>query len=77
MSETYNVEVAIKAQEKYCNDNNYPLFSPCSGRCCRCHQQIYSPLKHEGKDYITGISVERASSELITGCPHYHFSFCE
>ncbi len=55
-----------KAQRKYCKDTKQPLFAPRWGTCWRCHKNIYDR-----------ISMEKASSEMITGCPHCHYSFCE
>lgn len=43
-------------------------FAPSDGICYRCKKQIYS----EG-----GISVERASKELTTGCPFCHTSYVD
>lgn len=43
-------------------------FAPSDGRCYRCKRQIYS----DG-----GISVEKASAELTTGCPFCHASFVD
>lgn len=31
----------------------------------------------EEADYITGITVEKAGSELVTGCPHCNKSYCD
>lgn len=31
----------------------------------------------EEADYITGITVEKAGSELVTGCPHCNRSYCD
>ena len=28
-------------------------------------------------DFVTGHNIERAKNELITGCPHCNWSFCE
>lgn len=73
--ETFDPEKAHAAQRKYCEDHNYPHFAPTS-RCFRCNKIIYK--QYENQNGIkTGISVERAGSELITGCPHCHWSFCE
>ena len=64
--ETYE---AIMAQMKYCEENKLPHFSPFDGICYKCHQQIFGV---EG-----GITVEQASTTLITGCPLCNFSYCE
>lgn len=49
----------IKAQEKYSEENNLPLFAPDDGLCFNCSKQIYNK-----------ISLEEASNELITHCPY-------
>ena len=59
-------EQSIKAQWDLCQEKEYPHFAPRDGRCYACGQQIYER-----------ISVERASKELITGCPWCHYSYCE
>ena len=67
MNETFDTQAAIKAQERYCNEHNYPMFAPTSwGTCYKCYRNIY-----------TIISVEEAGSHLITGCPFCHASFCD
>ena len=74
--ETYNSIKANEAQAKYCKENNLPHFAP-TRNCYRCHKDIYQKIEYPNKSYITGISVERAGSRLITGCPHCNYSFCE
>lgn len=78
MAETYNIPEAVKAQEKYCMEKEYPHFAPYSENCFRCGQNIYSEKgrTRSGKER-NGISVERASKELITGCPFCNWSYCE
>lgn len=85
--ETYDPLAATEAQSRLCDERNVPHFAPKSGRCWRCGQNIYLP----GKKYYSvtsrkmertdrdssGISVERAGREHITGCPHCNWSFCE
>ncbi len=56
----------INAQNKYQEDNNFPDFPPKDGRCFRCGKQIFE-----------AISLEKASSELITGCPYCFWSFVD
>ncbi len=65
---TYDVEQAIIAQAKYIDVNELPFFSPRNGICFACRRQIYA----DG-----GYSVESASTELITGCPWCHRSYCD
>ena len=38
----YDIQKAIAAQEKFCNDHNVPLFAPTDGRCFKCGDNIYS-----------------------------------
>ena len=85
MSE-FNVDKSKSAQEKYCKENGLPHFAPANGRCYRCNKQIYEQMEHKRKNYFTGevigtyttgISVEQASTELVTGCPHCNWSYCE
>lgn len=82
MNKTYNAEQAIIAQKELLKElakqnpkdwmaNNFSKgigFAPSNGICYRCKKQIYS----EG-----GISVERASTELTTGCPFCYISFVD
>ena len=86
VEEEYNASKSIDAQEKYCAEEGYPHFAPASGVCFRCRKQIYESMEHERKDYqtgevvgnyTTGITVKEASSELITGCPHCNYSYCD
>lgn len=73
-AETFDPEKANRAQIKYCREHSYPHFAP-AGRCWRCGKNIYE--QHEENGHKHGISVERAGRELITGCPHCCWSFCE
>jgi hypothetical protein len=59
------VSIKIKAQSEFVSDAGGPLFAPANGMCWRCEKQIYDK-----------ISLERAGSSRITGCPHCHYSFC-
>lgn len=74
----YDIDSAVTAQRKLQKDRNYPSFAPATGRCYRCKNNIYKPRSQErnGVEYTTGISVEEAATELITGCPHCNYSFC-
>ena len=71
----FNVREATIAQYEYCAKKNYPHFAPSGGLCWKCGNNIYTEINHG--TYKTGISVEKASSELITGCPHCHRSYCD
>lgn len=61
-----NIELKIKAQKEYCEKHNVPHFAPNDGVCWCCNNQIY---EH--------ISIEKASNELITGCPCCNRSYCD
>lgn len=81
----YDTEKARVAQDKYLSDHNIPISVPT--RCWRCNQNIYAETGHpveklpRGKVRLiysetwNGISVERAGSESINGCPFCHASF--
>jgi hypothetical protein len=73
--QTFNSGDSKRAQAKLCEDHKYPHFAPKDGNCYRCWKNIYTEIDHG--NYKTGISVERASSDLITGCPHCHYSYCD
>lgn len=75
MEKTFNVQESIAAQKKFQQEKDYPDFAPANGRCYNCKRQIYEEM--DQGDHKTGISVQRASGELITGCPHCHYSYCE
>ncbi|WP_347145928.1 hypothetical protein [Parabacteroides goldsteinii] len=82
MNRTYDAGQAVIAQRNYLKElakqnpqdwmsDNFSRgigVAPPDGRCYRCKRQIYS----DG-----GISVERASTELTTGCPFCHTSFVD
>ena len=59
---------ASKAQEEYCKKNKLPYFAPPRGICPSCRQVIYAK---------SVISIEKAGSQLITGCPYCHYSFLD
>jgi hypothetical protein len=75
--EHYNISEAIETQERYCKKNKYPLFAPDSGVCPNCNKNIYEKIKRNGTSIERGISVEAAGTNLITGCPHCSWSFCD
>lgn len=54
----------INAQKEYLRENKIPQFAPPDGICYWCHQQIYEK-----------ITLEKASSKSITGCPFCLYSF--
>ena len=73
-NEVWNDEVraCIEAQAKYCKDHHDPHFAPEDGFCWSCGNQIYASANGS-----RGESLEYASNELITGCPHCHRSYCD
>lgn len=79
--ETFDPAKACEAQAKYCSEKGYPHFAPRNGVCWKCNKQIYQSAKMKSFSGAEiekpGISVERASRELITGCPHCNWSYCE
>ena len=75
-TEIFDVPASIAAQKDYQQLKGYPDFAPHDGICYKCRGQIYAPrTRPDGTK--SGISLEKASSQLITGCPHCHFSYCE
>ena len=56
----------LDAQKTYCDERKVPMFTPTDGRCFRC-----------GQDITDALTVERASKELITGCPLCHRSYVD
>ena len=61
-----HVKKCMEAQSKLCSEKKYPHFAPHDGRCYNCSRQIY--------DRIT---LCRAETDLITGCPWCNRSYCE
>lgn len=76
---TYDIGKAIQAQQQYCEKNGLPQFTPDNGRCWSCGQNIYEEKGCciYGSKERSGISVERAGSQLITGCPFCNRSYCD
>lgn len=85
--ENFDVQKAIKAQSVFCIENKYPHFAPKNGICWCCGNNIYELIgwksyarknKVSLKEavFVTGISTEKASKELITYCPHCNRSYC-
>lgn len=63
-----DVQECIKAQAEFCKQNKLPHFAPYDGRCWSCGRQIYGE---------PGYPLKKASSQLITGCPHCFRSYCD
>ena len=81
---TFNAFEARKAQAKYCERTGAPHFAPKSGICRSCNSNIYEKketVRNKGTEnermFESGITVERASDGLITGCPHCNRSYCD
>ena len=74
----YNRQKAIEAQKNYCKEKGLPHFAPRDGECY-CGKNIYVERKYEacGRTFSSGISVEKAGKELITGCPHCNITYCD
>lgn len=75
--ETFDIKKACEAQAKLCREEEYPHFAPFSGTCWDCNRNIYTKIYNERWNTNSGISVEKASTSLITGCPHCHRSYCD
>lgn len=87
----FNATRASAAQTQYCALKKYPHFAPHDGRCWKCNLNIYEqfgwkvengrkvnvPLDSLELQYVTGIDVEKAGKELVTGCPHCNRSYCD
>ncbi|MER1957892.1 MAG: hypothetical protein ABS942_10955 [Solibacillus sp.] len=79
MSEgTFNIAEAAKAQKEYCKASGLPHFASSNGACWNCNKNIYQEHPSRNNPSITsGISVEKAKSQLVTGCPHCNRSYCD
>lgn len=79
----YDVSKSIEGQKKYCQEAGHPHFAPRNGVCWSCGMNIYEPHTTkvmslgEERNNTTGITVEEASSTLVTGCPHCNRSYCD
>jgi hypothetical protein len=81
----YNISESVKAQSEYCKKTGAPHFAPRGGSCWKCNRNIYSPVERVQKlfttdeevKYTTGITVEKATTQLVTGCPHCNISYCD
>ena len=80
---TYNVDEAIKAQKEFCEKRHQPNLTPSRGKCYRCNRNIYELWEREVQGWggvkelvMSGVSVEKAGSDFVTGCPHCGYSFC-
>ena len=77
MAQDFNPRRAAEEQRRYCEDQECPMFAPSDGICYRCGRNIYEPYRFRDHDTVYGITVDKAGSTLITGCPHCNYSFVE
>jgi len=75
MEKEFDIQKSIIAQREFVKEEGVPHFAPQSGTCWKCHNNIYRELVRNG--FSTGIDVDRAGKEHITGCPHCNRSYCE
>lgn len=75
-------DLKIQAQRSYCRENKIPVFA--SSSCFGCNSRIFSLQEKKellfGKTYSSLyelISIEKASSSLITGCPCCNRSYVD
>lgn len=84
--ELFNVTKSIVGQRKVCKGG--PHFAPEDGVCWFCRRNIYDPRFYkaggysqrttfENCDYVSGITIEKASTQMITGCPHCNRSYVD
>lgn len=57
------------AQKNYCISKGYPVFVPGNGVCYSCHKSIFQGAR--------AITLQEASTRLITGCPYCSTSYVE
>ena len=76
MEKTYDTAEAVKAQERYCDEHEIPIFAPRNGLCSWCGRNIYEPVKTR-TGMVYGYSVEYAEQHLITGCPYCNTTFAD
>lgn len=67
----YDIKASNRAQEEYCLIQSLPHFAPSSGVCWSCKKNIYTLNGN------SGISVEMAGQDHITGCPHCRRTFLD
>lgn len=61
------IKQAAKMQSVWCKSHSVTRFAPDSGICFVCGRQIYDTPEMQAK----------AGKQLITGCPHCSWSYCE
>ena len=60
------IKKKLEAQARLQKEKDWPDFAPKNGICFNCRSQIYE-----------AISLEKASTKLITGCPYCNRSYCD
>jgi len=87
----HDANKARMAQKEYTERTGSPHFAPMSGACYKCNRNIYEKTSWKivtGRrievlndspeaELSTGITVEEASAQLVTGCPHCNRSYCD
>lgn len=76
MDEEFDTVLAKQAQKEYCKSNGYPMFAPNNGICYSCGRNIYHKVVYHSGN-VGGISVKKAGSTLITGCPFCNRSYVD
>lgn len=74
-TKTFDAHAAMMAQFEFQKKTGSPALAPGDGRCWNCKRNIYEEVVRG--DIRSGYTVERASTSLITGCPHCHRSYCD
>lgn len=64
--------LCIEAQKKYAQKNKTLWFAPSNGICFSCGKNIFHSTQ-----WSQGITLEMATNEIITGCPHCFRTFCD
>ena len=77
MEGTFDKIRAMEAQNKLCKEKGWPHFAPGGGVCWRCGKNIYEKSVNTLTGCESGISVEEAGRQLVTGCPHCNRSYCD
>ena len=72
----FNPDAAMKAQIRYCDTHEVPMYAPSNGLCFHCGYNIYLPI-NGSHGAVYGITVEDAGKRLITSCPFCNHSFVE
>lgn len=60
-----------------CNQNIYERLHGYTERMKGGRSRYVNTPEDSGEGRFSGISVEKASNELVTGCPHCYKSYCD